>query len=170
MRALPFLLFAATIPAANWMIGNVGDCGQGPCVVPVGFGLYAPSGVLVIGLALVLRDWLHEIAGWRWALAAVVLGAALSLAISPAALAFASATAFLFSEIADLAVYARLRAQSRPLAVIASQVVGAFIDSSLFVFIAFGSLQFTAGTTLGKLYAGGAVAALMWSRQRRVSP
>jgi len=34
-------LFALTIPAANWLIGNVGaECiPNGPCMVPVGFGL-----------------------------------------------------------------------------------------------------------------------------------
>ena len=168
MRFLVFALFSATIPAANWLIGNVGTfCApNGPCLIPVGFGLMAPSGVLMIGLALVLRDWLHELAGWKWSFVAVVFGAALSLGVSPAALATASAVAFLFAETADLVVYARLRARSRPLAVMASQVVGAAIDSSLFVFLAFGSLEFSAGTTLAKIYAGAIVAALMYAKQR----
>jgi hypothetical protein len=50
--------YALTIPAANWMIGNVGTfcVPDGPCLIPLGFGLMAPSGVLMIGLALVLRD------------------------------------------------------------------------------------------------------------------
>jgi hypothetical protein len=169
MKYLATALFAATIPAANWLIGNVGTTciPQGPCLVPVGFGLMAPSGVLMIGLALVLRDWVHEVAGWRWALAAVVGGAALSLVFSPPALAVASAAAFLFAELADLAVYAKLRARSKPIAVMASQVVGAALDSALFVYLAFGSLAFSAGTTLGKLYAGAAVAAILWARMRR---
>jgi queuosine precursor transporter len=163
-----FLAFASTIPVANWMIGNVGNCiPNGPCAVPVGFGLLAPSGVLVIGAALVLRDWLHELAGWRWAALAVVVGAALSLAVSPPALATASAVAFLFAELADLGVYAKLRQRSRPLAVMVSQVVGAAIDSALFVYLAFGSLEFSAGTTLAKIYAGVVVAGLLWARQRR---
>ena len=59
-----FLGFIACIPLANWMIGNLGTVcvPQGPCLVPVwpwGPGdkpLMAPSGVLMIGLALVLRD------------------------------------------------------------------------------------------------------------------
>jgi len=164
-----FTAFAATIPAANWLIGSVGvTCiPDGPCLVPVGFGLMAPSGVLMIGLALVLRDWLHEVAGWRWSAVAVVLGAALSLLFSPPAIAMASAVAFLFAEMADLAVYARLRGRSKPLAVMASQVVGAALDSALFVYIAFGSLEFSAGTTLAKIYAGAAVAAILWAMQKR---
>lgn len=158
-----FITFAATIPAANWMIGNVGAAciPNGPCLIPVGFGLMAPSGVLMIGLALVLRDWLHELAGWRAAFTAVMVGAALSLYVSPPAIALASAVAFGLAELADLAVYSKLRAKGKALAVAASGVVGAAIDSALFVWIAFGSLQFSAGTTLAKVYASVAVAAIM---------
>lgn len=168
-KFISFASFAATIPAANWLIGNVGtDCiPDGPCLIPVGFGLMAPSGVLMIGLALVLRDWLHELAGWRWSLVAVLVGGALSLLLSPPALAAASAAAFTVAELADLAVYAKLRRRGKALAVMASQAVGAALDSALFVFIAFGSLQFSLGTTLGKLYAGAAVAAWLWARGRR---
>jgi uncharacterized PurR-regulated membrane protein YhhQ (DUF165 family) len=169
MKWLAFAAFAATIPAANWLIGNVGTTcvPSGPCLIPVGFGLMAPSGVLMIGLALVLRDWLHEIAGWRCSVAAVLLGGALSLGVSPPAIALASAVAFTVAELADLAVYAPLRRRSIPLAVAASQVVGAALDSALFVWIAFGSLDFSAGTTLAKLYAGAAAAALLWARASR---
>lgn len=169
MKWIAAILFGLTIPAANWLIGNVGTVciPDGPCLVPVGFGLMAPSGVLMIGLALVLRDWLHEIAGWRWALITVLAGGVLSLVVAAPALALASAVAFTMSELADLAVYARLRARGKALAVMASQVVGATLDSALFVYLAFGSLDHTAGNTLGKLYAGAAVAIILWSKQRR---
>lgn len=166
---IPFIAFLATIPVANWLIGNVGTTRipDGPCLVPVGFGLMAPSGVLMIGLALVLRDWLHETAGWKASAFAVVIGAGMSSVVSPPAIAVASATALLFAEMADLAVYAKLRQQSKPLAVFASQIVGAAIDSSLFVWIAFGSLDFSAGTTLAKIYAGAAVASFLWAKSLR---
>lgn len=169
MMWIALAAFAATIPAANWLIGNLGTVcvPNGPCLIPVGFGLMAPSGVLMIGLALVLRDWLHELAGWRWSLAAVLLGGALSLGVSPASVALASAVAFTLAEIADLAVYTPLRRRSIPLAVAASQVVGAALDSALFVWIAFGSFDFSAGTTLAKLYAGAAVALILWARDAR---
>lgn len=160
-----FVLFAATIPAANWMIGNVGDCSIGPCVVHVGLGLHAPSGVVMIGITLVLRDWVHEFAGWKAAVLAVVVGAAMSAAFSPA-LALASGTAFLFSELADLAVYSRLRKQGRALAVALSGAAGSLIDSALFLALAFGSLDFMAGNVLGKLYASAAVASYLWWRRK----
>ena len=52
------VLFCLTIPAANWMIGHVGTVcvANGPCLVPVAPGIMAPSGVLMVGAALVLRD------------------------------------------------------------------------------------------------------------------
>ncbi len=169
LKYVAFLLFMLTIPAANWLIGNVGTMciPDGPCLVPVGFGLMAPSGVLMIGLALVLRDWLHEVAGWKWSFYAVLLGGLLSLTFSPSALAIASAVAFTLSETADLVVYSKLRERGKPLAVMVSQVVGATLDSMLFVYLAFGSLEFSAGNTLGKLYAGVAVATLLWAISRR---
>jgi queuosine precursor transporter len=168
-KIIAFAAFAATIPAANWMIGNVGTTciPNGPCLIPVGFGIMAPSGVLMIGAALVLRDWLHEMAGWKFSFVAVLAGAILSLAFSPPVLAIASAAAFLVAETADLFVYARLRDRSKSLAVMASQIVGAALDSALFVYIAFGSFYFSAGTTLAKIYAGAVVAAFLTLRNRR---
>jgi uncharacterized PurR-regulated membrane protein YhhQ (DUF165 family) len=145
--------FAATIPAANWMIGNVGECiPQGPCVIPVGFGLHAPSGVLLVGLALVLRDWVHEAGGARAALAAIGLGGLVSWLFAPQALVLASVLAFVIAELADLAVYAPLRAKRLWLAVLLSGIVGAAVDSAVFLWVAFGSLDFIAGQILGKLW------------------
>lgn len=166
-----FLLFALTIPAANWLIGNVGTTcvPDGPCLIPVGFGLMAPSGVLMIGLALVLRDWLHELAGWKVATLAVVVGAALSFITSNPYIAVASALAFLVAEMCDLLVYTPLRKKGRDIAVLASGVVGAAVDSALFTYVAFGSLEFSAGTTLAKIYASLAVAAYFYARTRRLA-
>ena len=145
--------YAATIPAANWMIGNVGQCiPDGPCLIPVGFGLVAPSGVLMIGAALVLRDAVHRLLGWQWAIAAILFGAVLSFQFSPPALVVASVAAFLISELADLAVYAPLQRKRLVLAVIASGVVGAAIDSAVFLWMAFGSIDFIAGQIVGKLW------------------
>ncbi len=157
-----FLGFAETVPLANWMIGNVGECiPDGPCLIPVGFGLLAPSGVLMIGAALVLRDAVHSLLGWKWAVAAILIGAALSFQFSPPALVVASVAAFVLSEMADLAVYAPLRRNRLALAVFASGVAGAVIDSAVFLWLAFGSLGFIAGQVVGKLWMTlAAVAAL----------
>jgi uncharacterized PurR-regulated membrane protein YhhQ (DUF165 family) len=146
-------LYALTIPAANWMIGNVGTLciPNGPCLIPVGFGLMAPSGVLMIGTALVLRDIVQRTLGWQWGLGAIAAGAALSWFVASPGLIIASVAAFVFSELADFAVYTPLAKKRLWLAVLASGAVGAAIDSALFLWLAFGSLDLMAGQIVGKL-------------------
>src|SRR3954454_10577484 len=89
------VLFALTIPAANWLIGNVGTvCApNGPCLIPVAPGLMAPSGVTMIGIALVLRDLVQRRLGVGVAAGAIVVGAGLSALVAPPALVIASAAA-----------------------------------------------------------------------------
>ncbi len=159
--------FLACIPAANWLIGNVGTVcvPQGPCLIPVAPGLMAPSGVLLIGAALALRDALQEAAGRGAVLACVVAGAALSLAFGPPALALASAVAFLLAELADWAVYDRLRRRGLALAVLLSGLAGAVLDSVLFSWLAFGAVKWAPGLILAKLYASAALAA-WWALRR----
>ncbi|MDJ0894813.1 MAG: VUT family protein [Alphaproteobacteria bacterium] len=123
----------------------------------------------MIGLALVLRDAVHEHFGWRFSIMAILAGAALSLAVSPPALALASAVAFALAEFADLAVYAPLRRRGLALAVLVSGVAGAFIDSMLFVWLAFGTLNLAVGTTLAKLYASALAAFILSARAERAS-
>lgn len=160
-------LFLATVPLANWMIGNVGTCvPNGPCLVPVGFGLMAPSGVLAIGAALVLRDAVHEQWGPRAAALLIVAGASLSVLVAPIGLVIASATAFLLSELADLAVYEPLRRSSLWVAVAVSGAAGALVDSAVFLIIAFGSLDYLAGQFVGKAWATLAAAIFIYARRR----
>jgi queuosine precursor transporter len=148
-----FVAFLLTIPAANWLIGNVGTCiPNGPCLLPVGFGLMAPSGVLMIGLALVLRDAVQSELGKGAAILAIVIGAALSTLLAPPALALASGAAFLLAESLDMMVYTPLRRRDLALAVMASGVVGAVADSMVFLYLAFGSLEFLTGQVVGKLW------------------
>lgn len=169
MRYLVFVAFLATIPVANWLIGNVGTTciPNGPCLIPVAPGLMAPSGVLMIGLALVLRDAVQQQLGMRWAVAAIVAGIILSAAVAPPALVLASAAAFLIAESLDLAVYTPLRRRSLALAVMLSGAVGAVADSAAFLWVAFGSLDYMAGQVVGKLWMSAAVAAyLAWKARR----
>ena len=173
-----FLAFIACIPIANWMIGNVGTVcvPQGPCLVPVwpwgpgGHPLMAPSGVLMIGLALVLRDLVQRRLGRSVAITAIVAGAALSGAVAPPQLIVASAAAFLLSELADFAVYTPLQSRGLMLAVLASSVVGLVVDSVLFLWLAFGSLDYVAGQILGKLWMVLlALPVVHWIRKREIA-
>ena len=159
---------AGTVLAANWAIGQYGT-------VPVGFGLVAPAGVYFAGLAFGLRDALHETAGRRWVLAAIATGATLSYVIEDAVtipggrapIAVASAAAFLFGELADLAVYEPLRTRSWPAAVTLSNVVGAVIDSALFLWLAFGALGHFNGQVVGKTLMVAPALAAVWAIRRQ---
>ena len=149
-----FVLFCLTIPAANWMIGHVGTAclANGPCVLPVAPGLMAPSGVMMVGAALVLRDLVQRRLGAGFGLGAIVVGALISWALAPAALVIASTAAFLLSEFADFAVYTPLARRRLVLAVMASSVAGLVVDSIVFLWLAFGSLDFLGGQIVGKLW------------------
>lgn len=168
-----FLLaaYAACVPLANWMIGHVGTCvPNGPCLIPVGFGFMAPSGVLVVGLALVLRDAVQMAAGWRWGLGAIAVGAALSWWVAPPALVVASVAAFVLSELADFAVYTPLARKRLLTALVASGLVGAAVDSAAFLWLAFGSLDYIAGQIVGKGWAVLAASLLIPIIRRRGVP
>jgi uncharacterized PurR-regulated membrane protein YhhQ (DUF165 family) len=136
--------YVATIFAANWLIEHVG-------IVSVGFGLHAPAGVFAAGIALTLRDVVQATLGRRAIVAAILVGALLSYTVSPA-FALASGVAFLVSELADFAVYTPLEQRSWLGAVALSNTVGLLIDSALFLWLAFGSLQFFAGQVVGKAW------------------
>jgi uncharacterized PurR-regulated membrane protein YhhQ (DUF165 family) len=147
--------FALTIPAANWLIGHAGTTcigPNGPCLIPVAPGIMAPSGVLMIGAALVLRDLVQRRLGLGYSIGAVVIGAALSAWISPASLVLASGIAFLISEFIDMAVYTPLARRRLVLAVVASGFVGIVVDSIIFLWLAFGALQFLPGQVIGKFW------------------
>lgn len=137
-------------------------------MIPVGFGFDAPSGVLMVGAALVLRDIVHEKLGVLWALAAILLGAILSAFFAAPALLLASTAAFLLAELADFAVYAPLRKKNLTAAVLASGLAGAVIDSAVFLWLAFGSLAFIEGQIIGKLWMSLAAAIVLFAIRRLV--
>ena len=159
-KFLPLIAYVATIFAANWAITTFG-------LVPVGFGLMSPAGVYFAGLAFTFRDLTQESLGRRWTYAAIIVGAGLS-GIFGGALALASATAFLVSETLDLGVYTPLRERRWLLAVAASNVVGLTVDSALFLWLAFGSLEFLAGAVVGKAWMTVLAVIVLW-RWRVVS-
>jgi hypothetical protein len=161
--------FTACIPAANWLIQNVGTfcVPNGPCLIPVAPGLTAPSGVLMVGLALVLRDLVQRRLGLAWAFVAIAVGGILSALFAPPALVWASVAAFLMSEIADLAVFTPLQKRGLVLAALASSGVGLVIDSIVFLTLAFGSLDYLAGQVVGKaLMVIATLPLLAWLRAR----
>ena len=161
--------FALTVPLANWMIGNVGTLcpPDSPCLIPVAPGLWAPSGVVVAGLAFVLRDLVQRRLGLAWTIAAIAFGAMLSVLVAPPALVFASVAAFLVSELADLAVYTPLQRRGLVLAVLASSMVGLVVDTLIFLQLAFGSTELMWGQVVGKGWMVlAAIPFIYWLRSR----
>jgi queuosine precursor transporter len=154
-EGLAFLLcYCLTIPAANWLIGHVGTvCApERPCVIPVAPGVLAPSGVLMVGAALVLRDLVQRRFGAGVGICAILMGAAISGLLAPPALVIASTAAFLLSESVDFAVYTPLARKHFVAAVVASGICGLVVDSVAFLWLAFGSLEFLAGQIIGKAW------------------
>lgn len=169
MRVSAFLVYGASIVLANWMIRNVGTVvlPDGTHLVPVGFGLMAPSGAYAAGVTFVARDVVQRTAGRRWALAAIGAGTLLSIAVSPR-LALASGASFLLSELADFAVYTPLQRRRFLLAVFLSGVAGSIVDSVVFLRIA--GIPFSValpGLLLAKLWVQLlAVPVAAWLRSR----
>jgi queuosine precursor transporter len=97
---------------------------------------------LLIGLTLVLRDWLHiKLKAWQMGLL-IIFSGLITYVLNPAAaqIAIASSIAFTVAAIADWIVFAKLngswfkRSNS-------SNVVGSAVDSVAFPTIAFGALM-----------------------------
>ena len=129
MRYLIAVGFLSTILFANYATSTWG-------MVPVGVGLVATAGTYFAGLSFVLRDSVQDAYGKRWAIALVVAGALLSYLIADPFIALASGVAFLVAELADLAVYTPLRKRGYIRAAVASNIVGALVDTVLFLWIA----------------------------------
>lgn len=142
MKLLVLLGYIAVIVAANIATTYLG-------LIPAGFGLLVTAGTFAAGLALGLRDVLQDIAGVRWVLAGIAIGAIVSAIGGDVRIALASGVAFLLGEAADLAVYTPLRRKGFRRAVIASNAVGAVVDTALFLTIA--GFPFTADLVGGQL-------------------
>lgn len=154
--------FLGCIIAANFVTTELG-------MVPVGLGLEATAGTWLAGLTFVLRDSLQDLAGRVVTTSLIVAGTGLSYLVSDPLIALASAVAFLTSELADLAVYTPLRGRGYFRAAMASNVVGAAVDTVLFLWIAgFPVLTALPGQMVGKvtitLVAAGAIAAYRYRR------
>jgi queuosine precursor transporter len=150
---LAFGAYAATVAASNWMLLHIGTERPGGIhTVPVGLGMEAPSGVVMVGIGLTLRDLVQRLLGLRMAALAVLIGAVLSASFG-VGLAVASGATFLVAEGVDLLVFTVFQ-RTFMFAVFASNVVGALLDSLLFLTISFGpyaALTFAGPSVLGKV-------------------
>lgn len=144
----------ASIVIANWATSTYG-------FVPVGFGLTATAGTFAAGFALALRDAVQDFSGKLAVIGIILAGTALSYLTSAHAIALASGAAFLVSELIDFGVYTKIKRRARigskrwGAAVIVSNMIGALVDTAVFLLIAFGAasiLPALAGQLVGKMY------------------
>ncbi len=137
--------YATAVVAANWLTTRYG-------MITVLPGLATTTGTYAAGAALLARDAVQDTAG-RWGvLAAIASGGALTTLTSPA-LAAASTAAFLIAECADMAVYTPLRHRGWARSVLASNAVGAVLDTLVFLTLAHFPVtgQSVGGQLAGKL-------------------
>lgn len=161
------VLFASLL-LANWVTTDYG-------FISVGFGLEATAGTFFAGFALASRDLIQDAWG-RWAVVIVIaLGTVISFAIAAPAIAVASALAFAVAELLDFAVYTPIRERAKlgdrrwVTAVVASNAVGAFADTAVFLGVAFGTaaiLPALPGQLVGKMYATVAYLLAGWALAR----
>lgn len=144
------VLFISSIFCANWMILHIGNCVSDIlCVIPVWKDIYAPSGVLAVGLGFTLRDLVQRNSSIKFTMMCIIAGAILSAILSPQ-LALASGLAYLFSETLDLTVYTPLHKRNLFVAVIFSNLVGLVADSAIFLYLADIPFTFFLGQIIGK--------------------
>lgn len=149
--------YMACIVGANLMLATFGmwDFGFGP----------VPSGVVLAGLCLGIRDVLHEHSGHRAVLTAITFGGAVSWWIEPS-FAVASSAAFVVSELVDMAIYTPMRRRNRWVAVCVSNTVGSLVDSALFLWLAFGSVSGVVDLTTAKALMVIPVLVVLWFTRR----
>ena len=104
---------------------------------------------------------------------AIVVGAMISAGLAPASLVLASTAAFLLSEFADFAVYTPLARRRLVAAVVASSIAGLVVNSIVFLWLAFGSMEFLARPDRGQALDGvarGAVCGVPAPPRRAAGP
>ena len=165
-----FAVYVGAIVASNWLITHAGipTAPGGPHLTPVGFGLMAPSGVWAAAVSFPARDVTQRLGG-RWlGIVAILIGAAVSWAISDPRIAVASGLTYLCSESADFAVYTPLQRRWFVPAVVASGCVAAVVDSVLFLHLAGlpSGASAVAGLIIGKVWVQLAAGPATWGLRK----
>lgn len=126
------LTYIVAIAATNWAFGYIGVQ-----PIPETDQVWHPLS-LIVGFWFVLRDFAHREMGDRYILIPILIGMGLSFALAAPYVAFASAVAFLASELCDTLVY---RFTKRPFRdrILLSSLVAVPIDSVAFLGLAFGA-------------------------------
>lgn len=150
---LLWLLYSLSPIVVNWVYLNVAqpvnDTGERLLMLTDTIGL-DPT-LPIIGAMFFVRDLIQQRAGRLPAVVAIVAGTICSAVVSPE-VALASGSAFLLSEAADMATFTALH-RFPVWAVLASGLVGSFIDTFTFLLVAFGSTDTWEPQVIGKIVA-----------------
>jgi uncharacterized PurR-regulated membrane protein YhhQ (DUF165 family) len=139
--------YAGALLGANALTASYG-------MIPVGFGQTATAGTVLAGGALMVRNSLQDLLGRRGVMTAVLIGSLLSALVAPPALAFASAASVLVAESADMCLYTPLRRRGWVRAVVPATLLGALLDTIVFLTIAgFPLWAAVPGQMVGKAWA-----------------
>jgi len=168
MRKLTLGVTAATAYVACVVLANVLTDHLG--LVPIGFGLVVTAGTFAAGATLLARNVAQTIIGRLIVLALMLVGCAVSWWLASPQLAVASAVAFGLSELADMAVFTPLQDRGWGRAAAAGALVGAVVDTSVFLRIA--GFPVTVDSVTGQLIVkvgiswlvAGAVGLEVWRR------
>lgn len=126
-------IFLLSIPASNAWLTAYG-LWDAPLLGPL------PSALWIVAISFVARDLLQITLGRRAAWIGIIIGTIVSYLLADPMVATASCVAFAVSESTDAVIFTPLADRGRfLLAITISGYVAGFVDSALFVRIAFGS-------------------------------
>lgn len=147
-------LYCLSIPAADYLTMNVGFVCEpgGPCRIPVAPGFAATTGALPIAATYVLRDFVQRRFGLAISFCVVIMGAALASYLAPPALVIASGAAVLAAGFVDMIIYTWIARKHFVTAVVTSSMISSAVDSAVFLWLAFSSIDLVAGQTLAKVW------------------
>lgn len=127
--------FLLSIPFANWWLTENGFW-NAPFLGPL------PSALWVVAISFILRDVVQITLGREVAWVAIAIGSAMSYFLADPFVALASCVAFAVSESIDAIIFTPLANKGRfLLGITISGYAAGFVDSALFVRIAFGSFD-----------------------------
>lgn len=129
LGALAAMLYIGVVVLANDLSTRYG-------LVSIGFGLSASAGTYAAGAALGLRDLVQDGLGKFATLGVIAVASIISYLIADPFIATASLAAFATAELCDFAVYTPLRSRGFTRAVLVSNVIGAAVDTVVFLWIA----------------------------------
>jgi len=138
-------------------------------IIPLPFGLFVPAGVFAIAPIFTLRDSIHRKYGAKHVVILIMIASVLSYGFSIVfgspmlgKVTIASVIAFIVSEYSDTLIYHLTRHQTWMNRVMKSNAVSTFLDSIIFIGLAFGLvIPLVLGQYIVKMLIAGVVGLIL---------